>query len=168
MNCRSLAWHWHPRTGKPHWKLTGAKFSDGTAREGQIENVRRGRGAARGSGASQVPVPTVGARRGLHECGDVHAIQCADEIQSIGIVTHVVPHSIPLFDGGVALKTQGAFSDTVGFIAHISHTLVFSVPRDALGSATPTLLRQVSDAQPDLCEQDAQVKSSASTKTRSR
>ena len=75
------------------------------------------------------PAPR-GAGR-LHERGKVRAVQCADEIQSTGIVPHVCHSRSYDSIGGVAFKTQGAFLRHSWIHSASSAYAGFGVPRDA-------------------------------------
>jgi GTPase len=124
----------------------------------QIENVRRIRAQQRQRRES-VPVAHGGAG-GLYERGEVNAVQCPH--QSNVVASSRMFATLDPTIRGVELpsKRKVLFSDTVGFIRHLPHTLVSAFRATLEEVQRATLIMQVSDASsPVSAEQDAQVES---------
>ena len=124
----------------------------------QIENVRRIRAQQRQRRES---VPVADGRAGrLYERGEIDAVQRAHERQRRCVVAHVRHARPDAARRGAAVEAQSLFSDTVGFIRHLPHTLVSAFRATLEEVQRATLILQVSDASsPVSAEQDAQVES---------
>ena len=124
----------------------------------QIENVRRIRAQQRQRRES-VPVATV-ALVGYTNAGKstlFNALTKANVVASSRMFTTLDPTIRP---ADLPSKRKVLFSDTVGFIRHLPHTLVSAFRATLEEVQRATLIMQVSDASsPVSAEQDAQVES---------